>query len=193
MDVLIWGSRALTPKHLKIVKQVSWHAQLASEPHLRDFLAAINASGPEERARSPRVDTAVMGETPRLINGDGPPSSTVPGAIGADKLALLACFGPAPLGWETTTPARVRWFRVEPKPGESWGAAAARRDIAMAEARPHRAYCIHTNLDASKGSIITARALERLGIGYWYVRVSASGKVESIERRAEAAREEEGA
>jgi hypothetical protein len=53
----------------------------------------------------------------------------------------------------------------------------------MADARPDRAYVVHSDLDRSKGSIITARALKERGLGYWYAKVSQSGELLCVERR----------
>ena len=122
----------------------------------------------------PRVPA---GEGLHLLNGDGPPGAKVRGAVGADKLAVFACMETWP------ERRRVRWFPPEPKGGESWPQAAARRDVEMAEARPDRCYVIHENLDASRGSIITANALTRLGIPYSYLRVSPAGELVGVERR----------
>jgi hypothetical protein len=111
-----------------------------------------------------------------LLHGDGPPGK-VPGAIGADKLSELACME----GWPARR--RLKRFPVEQRAGESWGQAAARRNAAMVAARPRRAYAIHTDLDASKGSSMTASFLTSAGIPYWYVRVRQSGELVSVEQR----------
>jgi hypothetical protein len=185
MRVLMWGSRSLSWRHLPVFRALALHATLALEfagepggvpPMSMDLLRLLIGGGDDEWPRH--------GDSLILLNGDGPPgrSTETPGAIGADHLALLACMEEWPKEKRS-----VRWFQPErlqaEQPGLSWGAAAARRDVAMAEAKPERAYCVHTNLEASKGSIITAQALHRLGIGFWYVRVTPAGAVFSIERR----------
>jgi hypothetical protein len=119
MRVLMFGSRALTWKHLHVFEDLAWHSVL--------------------------VD-------------------------------------PCPL------PEFIRWIHLSPAPAEGGPRydevqAAARRDIEMAEARPDRAYCVHTDLDASKGSIITARALTERGIRFWCVRVTMAGEIVSMEER----------
>jgi hypothetical protein len=116
-----------------------------------------------------------------LLNGDGPPGKER-GAVGADKLALLACMEAWP-----EEQRRIRWYKPEEvqkaHPGMSWGEAAAVRDIAMAEARPERAYCVHADLDNSRDSIITARALLERGLPCWYVRTTPAGALVSVEER----------
>jgi hypothetical protein len=111
-----------------------------------------------------------------LLNGDGPPGKER-GAIGADKLALLACMETWP------ERRRVRWFPPEPMDGETWAQAAGRRNREMVEARPDRVYAVHTNLDASKGSAMTASLLTSAGIPFSYVRVSAAGAVLEVTQR----------
>lgn len=117
-----------------------------------------------------------VGEPIQLVHGDGPPGKT-PGAIGADKLAEVA----ASLEWPDTR--RVRRFPPTPVGDESWGTAAARRNAEMVALKPDRALCVHENLDASRGSIITADCLKRAGIVYRYVRVTSSGAVIEVTER----------
>lgn len=174
MRVLIWGSRSLTWKHLPVMRAVARYAILANPGSLSEWLDA--AQDPAYGLASLTGSLLPEGESLVLIHGDGPPGKT-PGAVGADKLAEGACI----LGWPERR--RIRRFPVEQKDGETWGKAAARRDVAMAEARPDRAFCIHTDMDSSKGSIITARALKDRRIPFWYVRTSASGSVLEVQKR----------
>lgn len=117
-----------------------------------------------------------QGDSLTLVHGDGPPGKS-PGAIGADKLAEVA----ASLEWPDTR--RVRRFPPTPVGDESWATAAARRNAEMVALKPDRALCVHENLDASRGSIITADCLKRAGIPFRYVRVSGAGAVVSVEER----------
>lgn len=178
MRILIWGSRSLTWKHFGVMRAVALYASLS---HVHDECGGVPplsvglfplllAGGDDDWHRLPESEPLV------LLHGDGPPGKT-PGAVGADKLAEGACM----LEWPERR--RIRRFPVEQKEGETWGKAAARRDVAMAEARPDRAFCIHTDLDSSKGSIITARALTARRVGYWYVQTSASGSVLKVQKR----------
>jgi hypothetical protein len=183
MKVLMFGSRALTWKHLPVFRALALHAALATGFHdepggvplmSMDLLRFMMRGGDDEWPRHR--------DTMTLLNGDGPPGKGR-GEVGADKLALLACMEK----WSEER-RRVRWFKPEEDPEYkagtvTWGQAAARRDVAMAEARPDRVYCVHTNLDASKGSIITARALTERGIRFWYARVTMAGDVVSVEER----------
>lgn len=180
MKVLFWGSRNLTWKHLPGMRVLASHALLLHPPLLPDFIRRWTAPG--EEAGTPPWAWLPESETVTLLNGDGPPGRTR-GAVGADKLALLACMERWP-----EAQRRVRWFPPEPKekPGggmETWAEAAARRDVEMAAALPERAYCMHTDVDSSRGSIITARALTERRISWWYCRVSASGELLAVEQR----------
>jgi hypothetical protein len=174
MKVLMFGSRALTWKHLHVFEDLAWHSVLIDPCPLPEFIRWIHLS-PAPAEGGPRYDEV---QAATLINGDGPPGKGR-GAIGADKVAVLACMRK----WWKQEKRHVRWFPPEPWDGETWGQAAARRDIEMAEARPDRAYCVHTDLDASKGSIITAWALADRGIRFWYVRVTMAGDIVSMEER----------
>lgn len=173
MRCLFFGSRNLTWKHLRVMRVLAGHAHFATQPELASWL-------PEAMADD---DSAVWGmewipetEPLVLLHGDGPPGRT-PGAIGADKLSEVACMERWP------TRRVLRRFPADPVGDESWGQAAARCNAAMVAAKPHRAYCVHENLDASKGSVMTAGMLTRAGIRYHYVRVSPAGAVTSVEER----------
>lgn len=176
MRVLMWGSRSLTWKHLPVMRAVARYATFVRQPDLGLWLPEALA---DADSRVWAEEWLPESEPLVLIHGDGPPGKT-PGAVGADKLAEGACF----LEW----PERrvLRRYPVDAPPGathQEWSRAAAKRDVAMADARPDRAFCIHTDLDSSKGSIITARALTARRIGYWYVQTSASGSVLKVQKR----------
>ena len=94
-------------------------------------------------------------------------------------LAVLACME----SWPDDR-RRMRWFPPEPQGDETWAQAAGRRNREMVETRPDRAYCIHTDLDSSRGSSMTASLLTSAGISYWYIRVSQAGALVSVERRS---------
>jgi hypothetical protein len=179
MRVMFFGSRSLTWRHLPVLRALALHASLDlaqydaghSVPHMDlDLMRLLMAGGDDEWPALPESEPLI------LLHGDGPPGK-VPGAIGADKLAELACME----GWPERR--RLKRFPVEQHAGETWGQAAARRNAAMVAARPHRAYAIHTDLDASKGSSMTASFLTSAGIPYWYVRVRQSGELVSVEQR----------
>lgn len=176
MKVLIWGSRNLTSKHLPLFRGLARYAMLEVPPPLGAWILDAE-DGAWRRPWLPDSSPLI------LFNGDGPPGSKVRGAVGADKLALLACMETWP------ERRRVRWFPPEPKRDatgkevETWAQAAARRDVEMAEARPDRAFCIHENLDSSRGSIITANALTRLGLRFHYLKVTPAGDLVSVEQR----------
>lgn len=169
MRCLIFGSRSLTGKHLPLMRLVAHHALLDRSVSLAAFIKAEGMDGIE-------LPVLPDSEPLVLVNGDGSPGKER-GAIGADKLAVLACLDVWP------ERRKMRWFPPEPQGDETWAQAAARRDVEMAEARPDRSYCVHTDLDASKGSIITARALTERGIRFWYVRVTQAGALVSVEVR----------
>lgn len=171
--VLFFGSRSLTWKHFGVMRAVARYATFVRQPDLGLWLPEALA---DADSRVWAEEWLPESEPLVLCHGDGPPGKT-PGAVGADKLAEGACM----LEWPERR--RIRRFPVEQQPGETWGKAAARRDWAMAEARPDRAFCIHSDLDSSKGSIITARALKDRRIPFWYVRVSASGSVLEVQKR----------
>lgn len=169
MRVLIFGSRSMTWKHLPIFRLVAHHALIDGPVPLGAFVATEGMDG---------IELPLLPEAEPLVclNGDGPPGKER-GAIGADKLALLACM--------ETWPERrkVRWFPPEPKGDETWAQAAGRRNREMVEAKPERAYCIHTDLDSSKGSSMTVDLLKSAGIPFWYIRVTQAGAVVSVEER----------
>lgn len=174
MRVLMWGSRSLSWKHLPVFRALAKHAMLGGPVPLAAFLQ-------EPDFAADMIEPLPEREPLILLDGDGPPGKGR-GAVGADKLVLLACMETWP-----EAQRRVRWFKPEElqakQPGLSWAQAAAMRDVAMAEARPDRAYVVHTDLDSSRGSIITARALTERGLPYWYVRVTPAGALVSVEER----------
>jgi hypothetical protein len=169
MKVLIFGSRSLTGKHLHLMRLITQHALLAEPPDLGAFLAAEGMDA-QDLVLLPESESLV------LVNGDGPPGKER-GAIGADKLAVLACL--------ETWPERrkMRWFPPEPKGEETWAQAAARRNQHMVASKPDRVYCVHTDLDASKGSSMTADFLKAAAITFWYVQVTTAGALVGVEER----------
>lgn len=174
--VLIFGSRSLTWRHLPVFRAVALHAMLdATDSPLPDLAAWI----PSVADQTPDAFRLVTTTEPLvLLNGDGPPGKER-GAIGADKLAVLACME----AWPEER-RRMRWFPPEPQGDETWAQAAGRRNREMVEAKPDRAYCIHTDLDSSKGSSMTASLLTSAGIPFWYIRVGQAGALVSVERRS---------
>lgn len=177
--ILVFGSRNLTARHLPVMRKFllaevlyCFENDMGPVP-LEDILAATTSA---DLANMVPDDAEFHPGLLWLVHGDGPPGKT-PGAIGADKLAEVA----ASLEWPDTR--RVRRFPPTPVGDESWGAAAARRNAEMVALRPDRALCFHENLDASRGSIITAECLKRAGISFRYVRVASSGAVVTVEER----------
>lgn len=172
MKILIFGSRSLTWKHLPVFRALALHAMKnhaglpALSVELTNGILAGNLSG------WPDVLDSLI-----LLNGDGPPGKER-GAIGADKLAVLACMETWP-----ESQRRMRWFPPEPQGDETWAQAAGRRNREMVEAKPGRAYCVHTDLDASKGSSMTASLLTSAGIPFWYIRATQAGAIVSVEER----------
>lgn len=184
MKILFWGSRSLTWKHLPLARALAHHALMPfesgnAEPPLTLKMLEVMAGQPG--SAWPRIPSD---EPLVLLSGDGPPGKER-GAIGADKLCLLACMETWPEARADGSRRRsVRWFPVEPEGQETWAAAAHRRSVAMGRAKPDRAYCIHTDLDSSKGSIITADELKKAGRPFWYVRTKQSGELVSVELRS---------
>lgn len=181
MKVLMFGSRSLTWKHLPVFRALALHATLDLHPYDTDAVPEMSLGLLEFMMRGgddewPRV-TRGGGTTLTLLNGDGPPGKER-GAIGADKLAVLACME----AWPEDN-RRMRWFPPEPQGSETWAQAAGRRNREMVAAVPDRAYCVHTDLDSSKGSSMTAGFLKDAGLSFWYVRVSQAGALVSVEER----------
>lgn len=180
MKILIFGSRSLTWKHYAAMSHIATHATLAENVPFAQFVERWTKPGnlltPEEADyRYPwHPENTVL----TLLNGDGPPGKER-GAIGADKLAVFACMQ----GWVKYPRKRIRWFPPEPTAGETWAHAAARRNRQMVEEMPDRAYCVHSNLDASRGSSMTASFLREAGIPFWLVTVTLAGAVVSVEER----------
>lgn len=177
MRVLIFGSRSLTWRHLEVMRLVASHSIREEASDLRGWMETATKVDEEESRFAWAAPLVPDSEPLVLIHGDGPPGGSVPCAIGADRLSELACMEKWP------ERRRVRRFPVEQRDGESWGHAAARRNAAMVAARPHRAYCIHTDLDSSTGSRMTAEMLQNATIRFWYVRVTQAGAVLSVESR----------
>lgn len=181
MRVLIFGSRSLTWKHHGVMSHVATHAMLAENLPFAAFVERWTKPGnlltPEELTHRHvwlPEDTVLT-----LLNGDGPPSSTTRGAIGADKLAVFACMEE----WWKYQRKRLRWFPPPPVDVETWAQAAGRRNREMVAAVPDRTYCVHTDLDSSKGSSMTAGLLKEAGLPFWYVHVSQAGALVSVEER----------
>lgn len=191
MKVLIFGSRSLTWKHLPMFRAVALHSLLDVYPYtdgsravpaMSKHLVAMLAHGGDDEW--PRHRQSMV-----LLNGDMPPGAAR-GAIGADKMALLACMETWPeKGDDGKRHRHVRWFPPEPKRDaagqalETEDQAAARADVEKVQEGPDRSYCIHTDLDSSRSSIITADALRGRGLPFWYLRVTASGELISVEQR----------
>lgn len=112
-----------------------------------------------------------------LVHGAGP-RGTTPGAIGADMLSEVA----AQFAWVGRARG-VRRFPVEPKNGETWGAAAIRRDGEMVALKPERALCFHTDPGLGKGSAATARMLTAAGLHYVFIHLTVDGQVLNREGR----------
>lgn len=167
--VLFFGDRNLTWRHLRVMKLCAQHAVTTSPEDLGTWLET------PALWLCPPVDESVT-----LIHGDGPPGTSTPGAIGADKLSELACMETWP------ERRRVRRFPPKVKPGatsEEWARAARDRNLAMVQAKPDRIYCLHQSLDSSRGSKMTADMLGNAGLHYWHVRVSSAGAVLAVEWR----------
>lgn len=183
MKVLFFGSRNASPKWLDVARACVRHACLAEPPPLDEWVAA-STGVLGLRAHAHALSTRLVGEdTPlRFLHGDGPPGDAKPGKgcpLGVDRLSEVAVVLEAPRH------ARVTRFPVQQGEGESWALAAARRNRAMAAALPDRVYCLHTDLDSSKSSRMTAgflhdRAFRR---PFFYVRLTAGGKLVSVEER----------
>lgn len=175
MRALFFGDRNLTWKHLWALKVCATHALIDGPVPLASLFD--RDTGPDLLEALPLIPES---ESLVCIHGDGPPGTSTPGAIGADKLAELACMETWP------ERRRVRRFPPDVRPGatpEEWARAARDRNLAMVQAKPDRVYCLHANLDSSKGSRMTAEMLQNAGISFAYVRVSSAGAVLSVEMR----------
>lgn len=178
MRCLIFGSRNLTWKHLDVMLLVASHAIRDTDESLASWMKT--ATDVDEEVNRFAWGQPLLTDKSKaiLLNGDGPPGSSVRGAIGADKLAVFACMQRWPEGRRG-----MRWFPPEPKDGETWAQAAGRRNAEMVAAKPDRAYCVHENLDASKGSSMTAKMLTDAGIRFHLATVSQAGAVLKVEER----------
>lgn len=175
--ILVFGSRSLTARHLPAMR---WH-MLAAASYTWTYRGTeevvspipLGWIGPELRAREEdmRFHSALT-----LIHGDGPPGK-VPGCVGADRLSEIA----ASLEWPETR--RVRRFPPEPMAGETWAAAAGRRNREMVDARPDFAICFHADPNLGRGSAITARLLTEAKIRWRLVLMKANGEIVKIEDR----------
>lgn len=146
MKCLFFGDRNLTWRHLPVMRALARHAIMEASPDLRGWLVPALADTDALEWRQRYIPDS---EPLVCIHGDGPPGTSTPGAIGADKLAELACM--------ETWPERRRARRFPPdvKPGAThneWAAAAAKRNAQMVAMKPDRVYAVHLNLDSSKGS-----------------------------------------
>lgn len=176
MRLLCFGSRSLTARHLPAMR---WHMLAAASytwtyRGTEEIVAPVPLDwiGPELRTREDmRFHSALT-----LIHGDGP-SGKVRNSIGADKLSTVAALLEWPSGW------RARAFPPEPMAGETWAAAAGRRNREMVEAFPDFALCFHTDPNLGKGSVITARLLTEAKIRWRLVLLKASGEVIKTEER----------
>lgn len=179
MKVLFFGTRNASPKWLEVMRLCVQHAACEQDFSLKDWLESDHLSRVAAFAR--RELWLVREQTPlRFLHGDGPPGEAKPGKgcpVGVDRLSEVAVVLEAPRH------ARVLRFPVQQAAGESWAMAAARRNQAMVKQLPDRAYCLHTDLDASKGSTITAGFLKAARLPFWYVRLTPAGKLVSVEER----------
>lgn len=176
--VLVFGSRSLTAKHLPAMRwhmlaaiayTWSWHGtEQRFNPIPLDWI------GPELKRRE--EDMRLRSGPLTLIHGDGPPGKAA-GSIGADKMAEIA----ASLEWPATR--RVRRFPPEPHAGETWAAAAVRRNSEMVSMRPDFGLCFHTDPNLGRGSADTARKLKAAGLGFRLVLMSQAGAVLKVEDR----------
>lgn len=172
MNVLIFGSRSLSSKHLTAMRLVMRHAVAAAAPPLGQWLENSEGSCGLTRPVTLSTDASIL-----LLHGDDIPSKRS-GSIGAGKLADCA----ARVEWQGHW--AVRRFPVEhAATEETWDAAADRRSAAFVAAKPHRIYCLHPRLDTSGGSLRTAKALTQAGIRFWHVQVTVGGGVIGVEER----------
>lgn len=183
MKLLVFGSRYLTVRHL---------------PAMRRYMLAevlVRAADGTQPIPLEWVDEKLVQRVPHearfrdedlvLIHGDGPPGKPdkVPGAIGADKLAVVA----ASLEWPAAR-RYVRTFGPIPRDGETWRAAAMRRNGEMVQERPDRALCFHLEARLGSGSADTGAKLHRMGQSFRVVLLDAEGLVLKVEERAPKAR-----
>lgn len=172
MKVLFFGDRGLNEAHLPAMRALAFHASLEVPPSLDPWLDCYLKGYTQRLFRVlPEPEPLV------LIHGAGPGIGG--DADGADWLSERACKEMWPEGRR-----RLRRYPAEDfAQGASWGRGAYRRNRAMAEAKPDRAYCVHRDLGGSKGSAMMARFLHEARIGFWHVQVNDAGEVLSAEER----------
>lgn len=173
MKVLFFGDRGLTEAHMPVMRAIAFHASLEASPPLGPWLDAYLKGYTQRLFRVlPESEPLI------LIHGAGPGIGSDE-AEGADWLAERACKEMWPEGRR-----RLRRYPAEDfARDESWGRGAYRRNRAMAEAKPDRAYCVHRDLDGSKGSAMMARFLHEARISIWHVQVNDAGEVLTVEER----------
>lgn len=168
MKVLVFGSRNLTARHLPAMR---WHLLAAIvEPRPLEFATLEDIrDGLDHQSFTWRRDLL-------LVHGDGPPGKTR-NAIGADKLSVVSASLEWPSGW------KCRTHPPTPQAGETWAAAAVRRNSALVAERTDVALCFHTDPHLGRGSADTARKLTAAGIRFRVVLMDEMGKVlEVVER-----------
>lgn len=172
MNIMVFGSRSLSSKHLTVMRYVMRHAVATAAPPLPQCLE--NSEGSCGLFLPVKL---ADGASILLMHGDDMPSKRS-GSIGAGKLAECA----ARVEWQGHW--AVRRFPVEHAvTEETWETAAERRNAAFVAAKPHRVYCVHPRLDNSCGSLGTAKALTQAGIRFWHVQVTIGGAVVGVEER----------
>lgn len=181
MKVFFLGSRNATPKWLPILRLCVQHACFVEPPPLKEWLESDETS--RVLAKSRGLVTFSEDWPLWFIHGDGPPGESKEGQrcpIGVDRLSEMAVVLEAPRH------ARMKRFPVDAPPGvsrEEWASAAARRNRAAVAFGPDRSYCLHTDLDSSAGSRMTAGFLRSAGRPLLYVRLTSSGKLVDVEER----------
>lgn len=175
MKLLVFGSRSLTARHLPVMR---WHMLAAALYRLdREDMGSIPLEWINGDLPSRMGDDACFVNGPlALIHGDGPPGK-VRNSIGADKLSTVAALLEWPSGW------RARTFPPEPIAGETWAAAALRRNAEMVKARPDYALCFHTDPGLGRGSAHTARLLTEANIRWRLILMRQTGDVVYVEDR----------
>lgn len=177
MKCFFFGSKSLTWKHLPVMRALALYSSLnlfqdpngcGGVPPLSLELMPFLLSGGD--VEWPRLSES---ESLLLIHEDTMPSDKVPGAIGASKLAEVACME----AW----PAHRVLRRLRPDPADPDPVAAAR--LKLVRLKPDRVYCLHTDLDSSKDSRDVADLLRQAKIPFHYVRVSAAGTVLDVQER----------
>jgi hypothetical protein len=174
LSVLVFGFRNLTARHLPAMR---WHILAAVLYRFDESMGPIPLEWIDDSLPHRVPDDARFHEGPLLlIHGDGPPGKRFC-AIGADKLSVVAASLEWPSGW------KCRTHPPTPQAGETWAAAAMRRNSALVAERPDVALCFHTDPCLGRGSADTARKLTAAGIHFRVVLMDETGKVlEVVER-----------